>query len=184
MRWCKHSHPKIWCKSTYFFSCHEENTTKCWVLAIKVLYLQVGRRKPFYIFNNKTSTSIMAEHNDLGRWGEEQASLFLEEQGYHIIARDWKIGKRDLDIVALSPEGDQLVIVEVKTRSSTDYQLPEQAVDVRKMRNLAVAANAYVKAHAIARAIRFDIISVIGGCSAKAERIEHLCDAFNPMLIL
>ena len=126
----------------------------------------------------------MAEHNDLGRWGEEQASLYLENQGYRIIDRDWKLGKRDLDIVALSPEGDQVVIVEVKTRSSADYQLPEQAVDVRKMRNLAMAAHAYVKAHDIAQEIRFDIISVIGGGAASTERIEHLRDAFNPMLIL
>ena len=44
----------------------------------------------------------MAEHNELGAWGEDEAALYLEDEGYVIIDRDWKIGKRDLDILALS----------------------------------------------------------------------------------
>ena len=47
----------------------------------------------------------MAEHNDLGKWGEDEAALYLEDQGYVIIDRDWKIGRRDLDIIAASPDG-------------------------------------------------------------------------------
>ena len=47
----------------------------------------------------------MAEHNELGAWGEDEAALYLEGEGYVIIDRDWKIGKRDLDILALSPDG-------------------------------------------------------------------------------
>lgn len=87
----------------------------------------------------------MAEHNDLGKWGEDEATLYLENEGYVVIGRDWKAGKRDLDILAVSPDGKTLVVVEVKTRSGEEYQQPEEAVDVRKMRNLAIAANTYVK---------------------------------------
>lgn len=87
----------------------------------------------------------MAEHNELGKWGEDEATLYLENEGYVVIDRDWKAGKRDLDILAVSPDGKTLVVVEVKTRSGEEYQQPEEAVDVRKMRNLAIAANAYVK---------------------------------------
>ena len=125
----------------------------------------------------------MAEHNELGKWGEDEAALYLEDEGYVIIDRDWKIGKRDLDILALSPDGKTLVVVEVKTRSGDEYQQPEEAVDGRKMRNLAIAANAYVKEHQVDKKLRFDIISVVG-VGHQVEHLEHLKDAFNPMLIL
>lgn len=125
----------------------------------------------------------MAEHNELGKWGEDEAALYLEDEGYVIIDRDWKIGKRDLDILALSPDGKTLAVVEVKTRSGDEYQQPEEAVDGRKMRNLAIAANAYVKKHQVDKELRFDIISVVG-VGHQVEHLEHLKDAFNPMLIL
>ena len=125
----------------------------------------------------------MAEHNELGKWGEDEAALYLEDEGYVIIDRDWKIGKRDLDILALSPDGKTLAVVEVKTRSGDDYQRPEEAVDGRKMRNLAIAANAYVKEHQVDKELRFDIISVVG-VGHQVKCLEHLKDAFNPMLIL
>jgi len=125
----------------------------------------------------------MAEHNELGKWGEDEAASYLEDEGYAIIDRDWKIGRRDLDIVAMSPDGDTLVIVEVKTRTEEEYQKPEEAVDKRKMRNLAVAANAYAKECKIDKNMRFDIISIIGK-GHQVENLEHLKDAFNPMLIL
>ena len=125
----------------------------------------------------------MAEHNELGKWGEDDPASYLEDEGYAIIDRDWKIGRRDLDIVAMSPDGDTLVIVEVKTRTEEEYQKPEEAVDKRKMRNLAVAANAYAKECKIDKNMRFDIISIIGK-GHQVENLEHLKDAFNPMLIL
>ena len=125
----------------------------------------------------------MAEHNELGKWGEDEAALYLEDEGYVIIDRDWKIGKRDLDILALSPDGKTLAVVEVKTRSGDEYQQPEEAVDGRKMRNLAIAANAYVKEHQVDKELRFDIIAVVG-VGHQVKCLEHLKDAFNPMLIL
>lgn len=67
----------------------------------------------------------MAEHNELGKWGEDEAALYLEDQGYVIIDRDWKMGRRDLDILAYTPDGNTLVVVEVKTRTGEEYQQPE-----------------------------------------------------------
>ena len=95
----------------------------------------------------------MAEHNELGKWGEDEATLYLENEGYVVIDRDWKDGKRDLDILAVSPDGKTLVVVEVKTRSGEEYQQPEEAVDAKKMRNLALAANTYVKEKQVCSAI-------------------------------
>ena len=125
----------------------------------------------------------MAEHNDLGKWGEDEAALYYEDRGYEILERDWKVGKRDIDLIALAEDKDTLVFVEVKTRQNNDLQEPEEAVDAKKMRNLALAANAYVKLHGLDMDVRFDIISVIGKCSC-VESIECFEDAFNPLLIL
>lgn len=125
----------------------------------------------------------MAEHNDLGKWGEDEAALYYEDRGYEILERDWKVGKRDIDLIALTEDKDTLVFVEVKTRQNNDLQEPEEAVDVKKMCNLAIAANAYVKLHGLDMDVRFDIISVIGKCSC-VESIECFEDAFNPLLIL
>ena len=124
----------------------------------------------------------MAEHNELGKWGEDEATLYLENEGYVVIDRDWKAGKRDLDILAVSPDGKSLVVVEVKNRSGEEYQQPEEAVDVRKMRNLAIAANTYVKEQKVEKELRFDIVTVVG-VGHQVKRIEHLVDSFNPLLI-
>lgn len=125
----------------------------------------------------------MAEHNDLGVWGEDCAASFLEEQGYVIAERDWSVGKRDIDIIALSDDRKYLVFVEVKTRGDDDMQEPEQAVDTAKMRNLAVAANAYIKMNGVDLPVRFDIISIVGK-GKEDRRMEHIVDAFNPMLVI
>ena len=54
---------------------------------------------------------------------------YLEEKGYSILARDWKDGHRDLDLVAM--DGDTLVFVEVKTRSKNFFNNPEEAVGLQ-----------------------------------------------------
>ena len=58
----------------------------------------------------------MAEHNELGKWGEELAAKYLEQKGYVIRDRDWRQGKLDLDIVAVADDGETVVFVEVKAR--------------------------------------------------------------------
>ncbi len=125
----------------------------------------------------------MAEHNDLGKWGEDEAALYLEDEGYTIIDRDWRLGRRDLDILAYTPDGNTLVVVEAKTRTGEEYQQPEEAVTPGKMRNLAIAANAYVKECQVDKELRFDVISIVGS-EHQVKSLQHLKDAFNPMLIL
>lgn len=125
----------------------------------------------------------MAEHNDLGKWGEDEAVLYLEDEGYTIVDRDWRLGRRDLDILAYTPDGNTLVVVEVKTRAGEDFLQPEEAVTRSKMRNLAIAANAYVKERQVDKELRFDVISIVG-CAHQVKSLQHLKEAFNPMLIL
>jgi putative endonuclease len=124
----------------------------------------------------------MAEHNDLGKWGEEKAVEYLQRHGYTIRDRDWRYGHRDLDIVAVTEDQTTLVVVEVKSRSSDELADPEEAVDRKKIRHLARAANDYVKLFAIDSDVRFDIITVVGKSDADVK-IEHIVEAFNPLLI-
>ena len=71
----------------------------------------------------------MAEHNDLGKWGEEQATLYLKRKGWFIRHRDWHDVHRDLDIVAIDQDSSILLVVEVKTRSSEQWGNPDDAID-------------------------------------------------------
>ena len=120
----------------------------------------------------------MAAHNELGKWGEDTAARYLSDKGYVIIARDWRIGHRDIDIIAMHQ--GWLVIIEVKTRANGSIVTPEEAIDYRKIQSVCLAANAYVKANRIDAPIRFDIIAVTGNCyNYEINHIEH---AFTPPL--
>lgn len=124
----------------------------------------------------------MARHNDIGKWGEELAASFLVDQGYIVMQRDWHTGHRDLDIVATDPQTNELVFVEVKTRSDNRIAEPEEAVNYRKMRSLMLAANAYIKAYHIDTECRFDVVSIVGTPDTQFE-IKLIKDAFNPLLL-
>ena len=105
----------------------------------------------------------MAEHNDLGQWGEELAARYLEEKGWYIRNRDWHSGHRDIDIVAIDEESSVLLMVEVKTRATDVWGEPDEAIDLEKKNNLIKAATAYLSTNHMQRIeVRYDTISVIG----------------------
>ena len=113
----------------------------------------------------------MAAHNELGKWGEDLAADYLQRKGYTIIERDWKSGKRDLDIIA--QDGNVIVFVEVKTRRNRLYGEPEESVDYHKLQNLQQAISHYVKFKHIHQEIRFDIISIVGTVGTDPD-IQHI----------
>lgn len=113
----------------------------------------------------------MAAHNELGKWGEDKASEFLQRNGYKIIERDWKSDRRDIDIIAT--DGKDVIFVEVKTRRNRLFGDPEEAVDYRKLQSLRLAINHYIKYRRINFNVRFDIISVVGMIGQEPE-INHI----------
>lgn len=127
----------------------------------------------------------MAEHNELGKWGEDYAAEYLQSQGYIILERDWHYGrsKRDIDIICKSADRTAVVFVEVKTRSHDEVVAPEFAVDRRKVRHIGKAADNYVKMNNIVEYLRFDIITIIGRKGGKDIKLNHIVDAFNPMQV-
>ena len=122
----------------------------------------------------------MAEHNDLGKWGEDVALAYLLDQGYRLLDRNWHQGHRDLDRII--QQDDTLVIVEVRTRRNNLFMDPEQTVDALKMLSLSKAANAYIRLHRISLNIRFDIVAITGTPSSDFT-INHIEDAFYPPAI-
>lgn len=118
----------------------------------------------------------MALHNTLGKAGEDTAAQYLEQHGYTILERNWRKNHLELDIVAA--KDGELIVVEVKTRSNTDYIEPQDAVNWQKIRRIVVAADAYIKHFCMDASVRFDIITVVG--RPGEFRIEHIKDAFYP----
>lgn len=116
----------------------------------------------------------MAEHNELGKLGEELAIEFLQKEGYEILETNWVFQKAELDIIAR--KDDFLVAVEVKTRSSIEFGLPQEFVKPKKIQLLAKAINEYVISNDFDVNVRFDVISIYK--NGKSFEIEHLIDAF------
>ncbi len=96
-----------------------------------------------------------------GRRAEERAAEFLRSLGYQIIARNYRWQGGEVDLIAR--DGDWLVFVEVKARSSRAYGLPEEAITPRKRRRLLRTAQRYLQQHPTDLPVRFDVVALSGG---------------------
>jgi putative endonuclease len=112
---------------------------------------------------------------DLGRYGEERAAIYLEDRGYEIVDRNWRSASGEIDLVAA--ESGRIVFVEVKTRNGSGYGHPFEAITpdkVARMRRLAAEWCAQKQASGVR--IRLDAISVL--ISGGRVSIEHLKQVF------
>ena len=110
-----------------------------------------------------------------GKEGEELAVSFLAEKGFEIVERNYRFGKGELDIIAR--EKDFLVFVEVKSRESLEYGLPEEAITKRKMAQIRKIAEAYLAEKSITNEnIRFDVVAIL--FLNKEVTITHYENAF------
>lgn len=118
----------------------------------------------------------MAQHNELGRIGEDEACYYLIERDIHILERNWHGQECEVDIIA--EDYGMIIFVEVKTRSTTNYEMPEDAVDAHRMYRLSRAAEEYLHRNNLQHnPFRFDIIALDG--TAPPFRIRHIVDAFS-----
>lgn len=124
----------------------------------------------------KSVNRDMADHNDIGRKGEDLAVAELERKGYTILATNWVSGRNELDIVA--QQDDIIVFAEVKTRSTGIFGEPFFAVTREKQKRTIAAANAYMEKHDVMLEARFDIISIV--VQGDRQRVDHLEDAYYP----
>ena len=116
----------------------------------------------------------MADHNELGNLGEKRAQDYLSSKGYTLRECNWYSGKLELDIIA--EKDNWLIIVEVKTRSTETFEHPEEAITLRKIRNIVTATHNYIMEFDWEGETRFDVISVIP--HGQSFVIDHIEDAF------
>lgn len=115
----------------------------------------------------------------LGREGEEEAVKFIKKQGYRILRTNYKTRSGEIDIIA---EDKRVVaFIEVKTRSSSGYESPLEAVTPYKQKKIALVANQFLTRHKVEnRECRFDIVSILAPSEdPKTWEIELIKDAFS-----
>ena len=120
------------------------------------------------------TSGTMAQHNELGKQGEQAAANFMKSKGYKVLKRNWTMHRHEIDIVAEDEEF--IIFVEVKTRTSRQWGNPEDFIGKTKIRRIVEAADLYLQLNDIDKSARFDIISAVW--DGENFEIEHIDDAF------
>jgi putative endonuclease len=121
-------------------------------------------------------------HLRLGRRGEHLAIRFLHERGLHLVARNWRCAAGELDLV-LTTANASLVFCEVKTRTSTAYGLPADAVTPAKAARIRLLADAWQQAHPVpphpdpGDRPRFDLVCILWP-PRDLPKVNHIKGAF------
>lgn len=120
-------------------------------------------------------------HIELGQKGEDLAAGLLQAKGYHVLDRNYRFERAEVDIIAMQIEPAELVFVEVKARSKADGPFPETAVTLSKQKQIFKAADAYIYEKQYRTVpIRFDVIAIQAAETAD-PLISHFEDAFRMM---
>lgn len=108
----------------------------------------------------------------VGRYGEDLVARYADEVGWLVLDRNWRCAAGELDLVAL--EGDELVAVEVKTRRSTAFGHPSEAVTPRKLARIRRLTAMWLAAHDDVRpaSVRVDVVAVL--LEPRGPQLEHL----------
>lgn len=116
----------------------------------------------------------MTKNKKIGDEGEKLAVQHLSNLGYDIIATNWTFKHKEIDIIC--KEQDIYIFVEVKTRSSVRYGMPEDAISESKAQAVIAAAMEFLQEKKY-QDIRFDVVSIILKKGQEPE-ILHIKDAF------
>ena len=120
----------------------------------------------------------MAEHNELGKYGEQLAAQYLQRHGYELLAANVRCRFGEIDLIAA--RDGFLIFVEVKQRKSDAYGTAGAFVDARKQQRVRLTAEYWLQRHPDERQPRFDVIEVYlpYGTETKRPRINHIENAF------
>lgn len=135
-----------------------------------------SRRKAQRVDESESGSRRSTSRQILGRRGEEAAVRALRRSGYRILARNWRCGRYEIDIVGLRDA--EVVFVEVKTRRPGP-QAASEALTPAQRRNIVRAAACWIRSHPdIGRTFRFDVVAVTW-CDGEHARLEHIPAAFT-----
>lgn len=113
------------------------------------------------------------ERLEFGGEGERVAEDYLTDKGFRVLERSYRCKLGQIDLVMR--DGDTIVFVEVKTRTSRSLGPAEEGVHAKKQRQITRAAVLYVQTRRLERSpLRFDVVAIQDG------EIRHLRDAFRP----
>ncbi|MGI9149453.1 MAG: YraN family protein [Chloroflexota bacterium] len=120
----------------------------------------------------------MSRHNiALGRWGEQLAETLLVKRGATVLARNYRSEPGEIDLVI--DHDNDLVAVEVKTRTALDLELPEEAVTRWKLRRMILGLQTFAMDHdMLERHWRLDMVAVELDLEGIVQRCEHLRDIY------
>ncbi|HEV8411221.1 MAG TPA: YraN family protein [Gemmatimonadaceae bacterium] len=114
--------------------------------------------------------------NEFGELGERIAARYLEKSGWKILARRYRSGRRDIDLIA--QQDDLIAFVEVKARATDDFGDPVEAVNHRKQKEITKSAQQWIDRHGRAgESYRFDVLGVL--LKERRVFIRHVPDAFK-----
>ena len=122
----------------------------------------------------------MYRNQEIGKLGEEIASNYLIEQGYHIYQKNFRCQVGEIDIIAIDKKNNrELVFVEVKSRSQDKYGTPVDAVNRNKIRRMYKTAECFIVANHLENSyMRFDVIEIYEKAD-KMLHINHLKNVIN-----
>ena len=116
-------------------------------------------------FANTTGHQILMRSKKVNRnrgiHGEHHAANFLRSQGYKIVARNYRWRGGEIDLIAR--DGSALVFIEVKSRTSGKYGLPEESITQHKQEKIILTAQHYLQSHPTELDIRFDVVALTEG---------------------
>lgn len=108
-----------------------------------------------------------------GALGEKLACEYLKKKGYRLLEQNARFGRKEVDLIMR--DGDMVVFVEVKARSSKNYGLAREAVDGRKQAHIIEAAKYYLMLRDPGAAIRFDVVEI----DLTTSAVTHIENAFT-----
>lgn len=115
----------------------------------------------------------MAKRSEVGAWGEAIAARRLAEQGHTLLARNWRSGHGELDLI--TERAGVITFVEVRTRRSDAYGTPEESITPRKRAKLIETAQAYLDANALNDAQwQIDVIAIALDARNAVLRYDHI----------
>ncbi len=121
----------------------------------------------------------MSAHNlSLGRFGELVAETHLVRSGATVLARNYRSKPGEIDLIV--EDGDDLVAVEVKTRTELDLEMPEEAVTRWKLHRMALGLQAFAAENdMLERHWRLDVVAIDIDLDGNVCRCEHIRDAYD-----
>ena len=121
----------------------------------------------------------MSRYNiDFGKSSEDRACLYLREQGYKILERNYKTSYAEIDIIAKHEAA--VCFIEVKSRSSAEFGFPEEAVSRIKQRKIIQGAITYLKKNKLLDSkVRFDVLGISSEVPGEDGGIKLIKNAFT-----